>query len=58
MHVLVTCKFEEDPIKTEGAIESAIFLRYSRVIIIISLFQEDNIFGTHASLTYGPGLQR
>ena len=27
-------------------------------IIIISLFQEDNIFGTNASLTYGPQLQR
>ena len=26
--------------------------------IIISLFQEDNIFGTNASLTYGPRLQR
>ena len=24
------------------------------IIIIISLFQEDNIFGTIASLTYGP----
>ena len=29
-----------------------------RFIIIISLFQEDNIFGTNASLTYGPRLQR
>ena len=28
------------------------------IIIIISLFQEDNIFGTNASLTYGPQLQR
>ena len=28
------------------------------VIIIISLFQEDNIFGMNASLTYGPRLQR
>ena len=28
------------------------------IIIIISLFQEDNIFGTNASLTYGPRLQR
>ena len=27
------------------------------IIIIISLFQED-IFGTNASLTYGPRLQR
>ena len=27
-------------------------------IIIISLFQKDNIFGTNASLTYGPRLQR
>ena len=26
-------------------------------IIIIILFQEDNIFGTSASLTYGPQLQ-
>ena len=30
----------------------------SIIIIIISLFQEDNIFGTYASLTYGPRLQR
>ena len=28
------------------------------IIIIISLFQEDNIFCTNASLTYGPQLQR
>ena len=28
------------------------------IIIIISLFQEDNIFGTNASLKYGPRLQR
>ena len=28
------------------------------VIIIISLFVEDNIFDTNASLTYGPRLQR
>ena len=28
------------------------------VIIIITLFQEDNIFGTNASLTYGPQIQR
>ena len=28
------------------------------IIIIISLFQEDKIFGTNASLTYGPRLQR
>ena len=27
------------------------------MIIIITLFQEDNIFGTSASLTYGPPLQ-
>ena len=33
------------------------FRLYS-IIIIISLFQEDNIFGTNASLTYGPRLQR
>ena len=26
-------------------------------MVIISLFQEDNIFGTSASLTYGPQLQ-
>ena len=32
---------------------------FSRVmiIIIITLFQEDNIFGTNVSLTYGPQLQ-
>ena len=28
------------------------------IIIIISLFQEDNTIGTNASLTYGPRLQR
>ena len=28
------------------------------IIIIITLFQEDNIFGTNVSLTYGPRLQR
>ena len=28
------------------------------MIIIISLFQEDNIFGMNAILTYGPRLQR
>ena len=35
-------------------------LRFSarRAIIIITLFQEDNIFGMYASLTYGPQLQR
>ena len=31
MPVLVNCKSEEDPIKAEGAIESTIFLRCSRV---------------------------
>ena len=31
---------------------SALFL----IIIIITLFQEDNIFGRVASLTYGPQL--
>ena len=30
----------------------------SEDIIIITLFQEDNIFGMYASLTYGPQLQR
>ena len=28
------------------------------IIIIISVFQEDNVFGTNTSLTYGPQLQR
>ena len=27
------------------------------ITIIITLFQEDNIFGTNASLTYAPQLQ-
>ena len=31
---------------------------YVIIKIIISLFQEDNIFGMNASLTYGPRLQR
>ena len=28
------------------------------IIVIITLFQEDNMFGMYASLTYGPQLQR
>ena len=28
------------------------------IIITTTLFQEDNIFGTNASLTYGPQIQR
>ena len=28
------------------------------IIIITTLFQEDNIFGTNASLKYGPQMQR
>ena len=28
------------------------------IIIIVTLFQEDNIFGMYVSLTYGPQLQR
>ena len=32
--------------------------KISQQIKIISLFQEDNIIGTNASLTYGPRLQR
>ena len=28
------------------------------IIMIITLFQEDNLFGMYASLTYGPQLQR
>ena len=28
------------------------------IIIIISLYQKDNIFGTNVSLTYGPQLKR
>ena len=28
------------------------------IMIIITLFQEDNVFGTNASLTYGPQVQR
>ena len=27
-------------------------------LLIVTLFQEDNIFGTNASLTYGPQIQR
>ena len=27
-------------------------------VIIITLFQEDNIFGMNVSLTYGPQIQR
>ena len=34
------------------------FFKIWIIIIIISLFQEDNIFGANASLTYGSRLQR
>ena len=40
-------------LKNGGHIE-----KYQVVVIIITLFQEDNIFGLYASLTYGPQLQR
>ena len=33
------------------------FLPHGFIIIIITLFQEDNIFGASASPTYGPQLQ-
>ena len=33
-------------------------MRGLSIIIIITLFQEDNIFGMYASLTYGAQLQR
>ena len=39
-------------------VKNACFSYLIIIIIIISLFQEDNIFGTNASLTYGPRLQR
>ena len=32
------------------------FVKIYYIIIIITLFQEDNIFGRVASLTYGPQL--
>ena len=39
-------------------IKSIIDFQYVVIlIIIITLFQEDNIFGTNASLTYGTQLQ-
>ena len=28
------------------------------ILLLLTLFQEDNIFGTNANLTYGPRLQR
>ena len=34
----------------------SVSLRDCIIIIIITLFQEDNIFGRVASLTYGPQL--
>ena len=37
---------------------TSIKVHNSVIIIIVSLFQEDNIFDTNASLTYGPQLQR
>ena len=48
MDVLLTCKYEEDPIKNEGARVLII------IIIIISIFKEDNVFSISASLPYGP----
>ena len=41
-----------------GVLQHHYFIIDIIIIIIISLFQEDNIFGTNASLTYGPRLQR
>ena len=35
-----------------------VFKQECVIIIIILLFQEDNIFGANASLTFGPRLQR
>ena len=34
------------------------FFFYIKIIVIITLLQEDNKFGTDASLTYGPQIQR
>ena len=41
-------------------VHCTILLLYAEsfIIIIITLIQEDNIFGMYASLTYGPPLQR
>ena len=41
-----------------GVLQHHYFIIDIIIIIIIFLFQEDNIFGTNASLTYGPRLQR
>ena len=43
--------------KSQGDISEQSVVRtefVSAIIIIISLFQEDNMFGTNASLIYGP----
>ena len=39
-------------------VELALIWQPEVIIVIISLFQEDNVFGMNASLTYGPRLQR
>ena len=50
--------------RSEAVVLFFFFFRFSYgsvvviMIIIITLFQEDNIFGTNASLTYGPQIQR
>ena len=49
-------KANSESIPTRTANEAAFLLGHE--IIIISLFQEDITFGTNASLTYGPRLQR
>ena len=53
--------FDADPVGVCVCVASclhSILIFKVVIIIIISLFQEDNIFGTNASLTYGPRLQR
>ena len=52
------CQFSKFMRELWPLIDVGILFPFNIIIIIISLFQEVYIFGTNASLTYGPRLQR
>ena len=54
LYIVLRIKIENED--SRGSSSCFHFLRV--IIIIINLFQEDNIFGMDASLTYGPQIQR
>ena len=49
--------FHQGKLNGFQVIERALFCN-GKMIIIITLFQEDSRFGTNASLTYDPQLQK